>query len=228
MKVLAIGAHPDDIEIFMFGLLSIFKERGDEVFCIVATDGAKGGDKNLNLPKLRKEESIQALKGISIPIFLNLPDGKLGYSIAHKEAIEKKIQTLNPDLLITHDVKDYHSDHRNLSIIVNNIISHYVPILYCDTMMGLNFNPNYYVDITKFFKNKIDSLLKHKTQNPERFVNLIKLMNSYRSAQCNSPLGTYAEAYKFEQSFPFATITNLLPPPPDVRTFHINSRNGFL
>ena len=53
-------------------------------------------------------------------------------------------------------------------------------------------------------------------------------MNSYRSAQCNSPLGTYAEAYKFEQSFPFATITNILPPPPDLRTFHINSRNGFL
>ena len=99
MKVLAIGAHPDDIEIFMFGLLSIFKESGDEVFCIVATDGAEGGDKNLNLPKLRKEESIQALKGISIPIFLNLPDGKLGYSISHQEAIEKKIQTLNPDLV---------------------------------------------------------------------------------------------------------------------------------
>ena len=44
MKILALGAHADDIEIFMYGLLAICKNRGDEVFTIVATDGAKGGD----------------------------------------------------------------------------------------------------------------------------------------------------------------------------------------
>ena len=43
MKILAIGAHPDDIEIFMFGLLTLFKERGDQVCLMIATDGSKGG-----------------------------------------------------------------------------------------------------------------------------------------------------------------------------------------
>ena len=43
MKILGIGAHPDDIEIFMYGLLFIYKKEGHEVYTMIATDGAKGG-----------------------------------------------------------------------------------------------------------------------------------------------------------------------------------------
>ena len=42
MKILAIGAHPDDIEIFMYGLLSIFKSSGNKIFLCVVTDGSEG------------------------------------------------------------------------------------------------------------------------------------------------------------------------------------------
>ena len=43
MKILALGAHPDDIEIFMYGLVSIYKKEGNQVFTMIATDGSKGG-----------------------------------------------------------------------------------------------------------------------------------------------------------------------------------------
>ena len=57
MKILAIGAHPDDIEIFMFGLLSIYSNRGDEIGLIVATDGAAGNViSNKSLSKIRKKK----------------------------------------------------------------------------------------------------------------------------------------------------------------------------
>ena len=95
-------------------------------------------------------------------------------------------------------------------------------------MMGINFNPIYYVDITEFFKEKTNAVLKHKSQNPKRFVNLIKLMNSYRAAQCNAPLGTYAEAYYYENSFPFSDISSILPSSLKIRPFHIREQNGFL
>ena len=39
MKILAIGAHPNDIEIFMYGLLSFYKKDGNEVYTIIATNG---------------------------------------------------------------------------------------------------------------------------------------------------------------------------------------------
>ena len=59
--------------------------------------------------------------------------------------------------------------------------------------------------------DKIKSISCHKSQNPERFVKLIRLMNSYRAAQCNAPEGEYAEAYFFEKSFPFSDIRKILP-----------------
>ena len=75
MKILAIGAHPDDIEIFMFGLLSTFKSRGDKIFTMIATDGAMGGEnKGDELKQKRKKEAISGLKKLSSPIFLEISD----------------------------------------------------------------------------------------------------------------------------------------------------------
>ena len=92
MKILAIGAHPDDIEIFMFGILYEFKKRGDVVDLCVATDGALGGKVKKNLVELRKNETIEGLKKINKPNFLNLPDGYLGFEKSHKLKIEKFIE----------------------------------------------------------------------------------------------------------------------------------------
>ena len=62
MKILAIGAHPDDIEIFMFGFLAICKNRGDKIYAIVATDGALGGKKTTDLIAKRAKETKRRLK----------------------------------------------------------------------------------------------------------------------------------------------------------------------
>ena len=229
MKILAIGAHPDDIEIFMYGLLAIFKNRGDIVFTMVATDGSKGGNnQNKTLAETRKQEAISGLKKLSSPIFLGLPDGELGDDPNHKKIIKEKIFEIMPDLLITHSLNDYHADHRSLSFLTTNSVSHYIPILYCDTLMGINFEPNYYVDISDQFIHKKKAILRHLSQQPQRFVDLSALMNTYRSAQCNGAKGSFAEAYSFIPSFPFSDIKEFLPPSPKIRPFYIQSQNGFL
>ena len=229
MKILAIGAHPDDIEIFMFGFLYSCKEMGYKISTVIATDGSLGGNNDDNkLVENRKKESQDGLKKLGVPLFLNLPDGSLGNENIHTKIIKDIIHKINPDLVVTHYYKDYHSDHINLSQIVKSVVGHYTPILYCDTMMGLNFIPNYYVDITRFMGEKIKSILCHYTQNPERFVDLANLMNAYRAAQCNAPNGHFAESYLFESSFPFSDIRNYLPKAPKVRPFHIQNINGFL
>ena len=116
----------------------------------------------------------------------------------------------------------------HLSKIVKTVAGHYTPVLYCDTMMGINFLPNYYVDITKYMDDKIHSISYHKSQKPERFINLVKLMNAYRSAQCNAPKGTYAEAYNFKPSFPFTDIRDLLPAAPKISEYYKNNDNSFI
>ena len=78
MKILAIGAHPDDIEIFMFGLLYNLKQQGCKIYTIVATDGSLGGNfARDTLVKIREKEATLGLTKISKPIFLRLPDGSL-------------------------------------------------------------------------------------------------------------------------------------------------------
>ncbi len=229
MKVLGIGAHPDDIEIFMYGLLSIYKKEGHQVYTMIATDGAQGGKiTGKKLAKERAKEAISGLEKLSSPIFLNLPDGELGGELGHKKIIKENILKITPDLIVTHSENDYHADHKSLSLITKEAVSHYIPILFCDTLMGINFNPNYYIDITDHYKFKKEAILKHKTQDPKRFVSLFKLMNSYRAAQCNAPKGYYAEAYSFIPSFPFSDIREFLPAPLKLRPFHIENKYGFL
>ena len=229
MKILAIGAHPDDIEIFMFGFLCCCKQMGCQISTVVVTDGSLGGNNSdKKLVENRRKEAVEGLKKLSMPLFLNLPDGSLSNEAMHINIIKNSIQKVNPDLIVTHYYKDYHSDHINLSKIVKNVAGHYIPVLYCDTMMGINFNPTYYIDISKYMMDKIKSISCHKSQNPERFVKLIRLMNSYRAAQCNAPEGEYAEAYFFENSFPFSDIKDILPKSFKIRPFHIKSVNGFL
>ena len=94
--------------------------------------------------------------------------------------------------------------------------------------MGVNFSPNYYVDITDEYLFKKEAILRHESQKPKRFVSLFRLMNSYRAAQCNAPKGKYAEAYSFRPSFPFSDIRDILPPSLKIRSFHIDNQNGFL
>lgn len=229
MKILALGAHPDDIEIFMYGLVSIYKKEGNQVFTMIATDGAKGGSQTDNLLiKKRAEEANAGLKNLSTPIFLNIPDSELGEDPVHQKIIKENILNIMPDLIITHSQHDYHADHRSLSSLTISAVSHYIPILYCDTLMGVNFQPNYYIDITDHFEMKKEAVLEHNSQNPERFVDLFKLMNAYRAAQCNAPKGKYAEAYSFISSFPFSDIREILPASLKLRPFHIDNQNGFL
>ena len=79
MRILALGAHPDDLEIFCYGLLAACKARGDELHLAVATDGAAGAvaGKDNSLAERRAAETKSALSLLAEPELLGLPDGVL-------------------------------------------------------------------------------------------------------------------------------------------------------
>ncbi|MDC1375700.1 PIG-L family deacetylase [bacterium] len=229
MKILAIGAHPDDIEIFMYGLLAACKKRGDEIILIVATDGAAGNYiQNEDLKTIRMKESHIGLKKISKPFFLELEDGNLSGSSNAKKIINQCIEKHDPDLIVTHDVNDYHSDHRALSEFIIESSGFKYPILLSDTLMGVNFEPEFFVDITDHMNEKHQAIMAHKSQNPVMFSKAAKLMNRFRSAQCNAPENHYAEAYKTVKKFPIINIGALLPASPKLRKFYDINSDGFL
>ena len=229
LTVTAIGAHPDDIEIFMYGFLAACRDRGDKLNLIVATDGAAGGpEPGPELAKRRAGEAEKGLKKLGKASLLGLPDGNLAGAGDASAAIREAVNATSPDLILTHAPEDYHPDHRALSAMVADAASFRCPILFADTLMGIGFEPDFYVDITAHAKEKHAAIMAHESQQPGRFGRAVEIMNRYRAAQCNAPDDHRAEAWRVEGRFPFADIRSMLPPAPPYRPFYIPSSDALI
>ena len=205
----------------MLGLLLCYKSEGHEIHMAIATDGGAGNVLGYHdLINVRKKETIDALSFLGRPHFFDFPDGELSFIKNGKEKIKEYIFSISPDLIVTHAPEDYHADHRALSVLVRDVSNFICPVIYADTLLGVNFNPDYYVDITNHFSKKSNAILKHESQNPQTFLEATELLNRFRSAQCNSPKGHYAEAFRIDKSFPFSDIRDLLPPSPGINNFY--------
>ena len=229
MQIMAIGAHPDDLEIFMYGLLAAAASRGDGLHLVVATDGAAGGSEpGPALAKQRAAEARAGLAQLGEVQLLDLPDGDLSYAPDAASTISSLISDTKPDLIVTHAPEDYHPDHRALSRFVSDAAGFICPVLFCDTLMGVGFTPDYYVDITPYFDAKQAAIMAHTSQHPDRFAAAAAIVNRFRAAQCNAPEGHYAEAYRIDNRFPFSDVRALLPAPLPYRPFYVAGSDALI
>lgn len=219
MKVLAIGAHPDDLEIFAFGSLLAWRAMGASVDVAIATDGAAGGQMDPDaLRDLRRAEATSSASALQTsPHFLDLPDGRLMHDAILVDALRLLIHAKRPDLILTHAPGDYHADHRALSAGVSQAAGFSAPVLYMDTLNGTGFSPTHWVDVTDPFSAKCTAIRAHVSQDPERFVTMATRQAAFRAGECNGGPDARAEAFCFVPRFPFADIRALLPPAPPVR-----------
>jgi LmbE family N-acetylglucosaminyl deacetylase len=219
VKVLALGAHPDDLEILVYGTLLAWKAAGADLVLAVATDGAAGGQHPpdaLRVMRRAEAEAAAALLGVA-PRFLDFPDGELLPDRPLIEALRRLVADERPVLVLTHAPNDYHADHRALSAAATHAVSFAAPLLYADTLGGTGFAPTHYVDATPHFAAKCAAIRAHASQDPERFVTAATRQAAFRAGECNGGEADRAEAFRFEPRFPFADIRALLPPPPPLR-----------
>jgi LmbE family N-acetylglucosaminyl deacetylase len=218
MRILAIGAHPDDLEIFAYGTLCAWAAMGAELTLAIATDGAKGGAQPADvLRQLRAQETRAALAPLGAPLFLGFPDGLLRADAALEDRLRDLIRQTAPDLLLTHAPNDYHADHRALSAAALQASGFSVPVLFMDTLNGTGFVPSHWVDITAHWPAKTAAILTHTSQDPDRFVAMATRQAAFRAGECNCLPEARAEAFRFDPRFPFADIRALLPPAPALR-----------
>ncbi len=225
MKILALGAHPDDLEIFTYGSLLAWQAMGAQLTLAVATDGAAGGmeDAATLRRKRRAEAEAGAAELGTAPRFLDFPDGALLPDRALIEALRALIREAKPDLVLTHAPNDYHADHRALSAAVGEAVSFAAPVLWMDTLGGTGFTPTHWVDVTAHFDAKCAAIRAHASQDPERFVRAATRQAAFRAGECNGTPDERAEAFRFAPRFPFADIRALLPPAPQVRAVILRS-----
>ena len=220
MHILALGAHPDDLEIFAYGTLAHWVAMGAKLTLAIATDGAKGGVLPADdLRRLRAQETKTALAplGSGPPLMLGFPDGELRADAALERSLTQLFRQTDPDLVLTHAPNDYHADHRALSAAVLQAAGFSVPVLFMDTLNGTGFMPTHWVDVSSHWAAKEAAILIHISQVPARFVAMANRQAAYRAGECNGPPDARAEAFRFEPRFPFADIRALLPPPPPLR-----------
>jgi LmbE family N-acetylglucosaminyl deacetylase len=225
MRILALGAHPDDLEIFVFGTLLAWREMGAELTLAVATDGAAGGQQPPEaLRAIRRAEAEAGAAALGTrPRFLDFPDGALMPDAALLAALRRLVAETEPDLVLTHAPNDYHADHRALSTAASQAVGFSAPLLFADTMRGTGFVPTHWVDVTAHFDAKCAAIRAHASQDPERFVVAAAVHAAFRAGECNGGPDDRAEAFRFEPRFPFADIRALLPPAPALTPVSLRS-----
>ena len=186
MNILAIGSHPDDIELGCVGTLFMHKKIGDKIFLLIITNGEKGGN-----PKHRIKEAKKSAKMIGAEIIvLDFPDGEIKEDVFLIKSIEKHIKSNKIDVLYTHSRNDRHQDHRKVAV-ASQIAMRYVKECYSyeTPLTPTSFMPKMFVDITKVFKKKMACVNCHISQATKYYVkhNALSDMSSFRALNMGFP-----------------------------------------
>lgn len=115
LRLLILGAHPDDAEYHAGGLACIYRGLGHDVKMISVTDGGAGHHEltREQLAPLRREEARRSGEVIGAEyVTWNHPDGRLEATLDVRSQIIREIRTYRPDVVLTHRPCDYHPDHR--------------------------------------------------------------------------------------------------------------------
>lgn len=115
LRLLILGAHPDDAEWHAGGLAAIYRAQGHEVRMVSVTDGRAGHHEipPQRLVELRRKEATAAAAVIGATYEVwNFPDGQLQPTLEVRARIIREIRSYRPDLVLTHRACDYHPDHR--------------------------------------------------------------------------------------------------------------------
>lgn len=192
--VLAIGAHPDDIEIGCGGTIRKHVLDNDDVYYAIASNGEKGGK-----PEERVEEAkeVAALMGIKNIYFLGLEDTFISHDGKTINLLDQIIQEVKPSLVYVHSLKDYHQDHRNIAKstlsasrkMKNSILCYEAP------STTLEFVPTAFSNISKTFDFKMDCINRFVSQENKEYLEREALINlsKYRGKIIATE---YAEAFE--------------------------------
>jgi LmbE family N-acetylglucosaminyl deacetylase len=196
VNILAIGAHPDDIELGCGGLLIKAARQGHNIFMYTLTRGAASGD-----PSQRTNELTQSAKFIGAKALWidNFDDTKLQAGNDLINHIEFFINKADPDIILTHSLGDVHHDHKAVASstveagrFIPNIMSYEIPLT-------KDFKPQVYYDISDVVDEKVELIKIFWSQQSKLYLkaNAIKGLAEYRALQ--SRLNTsinYVEAFE--------------------------------
>lgn len=241
MRVLAFGAHPDDMEFRCAGTLAKMAKRGDQVFMCIATNGEIGsyGKTRAEIAAMRKQEAENSCKVIGAElIWLGYEDEMLFDNRETRMAFIEAVRYARPDVIFAPPpFKDYNQDHDICGYLAfearilatcklmetkSPVIDHIPPMFYCTPHGGLptKISAQYFVDITDTFDTKMKMFACHASQQGEwckdafgvDYADMIVREDKFYASACGTPGVEYVEAFGLCTDWPIiAGAYKMLP-----------------
>ena len=190
--VLAIGSHPDDVEIGAAGTLLAHRAAGDTVAILTLFRGARGGDQ-----AQRARESQEAADVIGARLFLDdLEDTRIAEGDPTIGVISRIVEELQPTVVYTHSIHDIHQDHRNTHRAAM-VACRRVGRVYCfqSPSATVEFRPTHFVAIDDQVSRKLKAIGTFGSQAVRDYLepDLIAATARYWSRYCD---GSHAEPFE--------------------------------
>lgn len=161
-RALAIGSHPDDIEIGCGGTIAKWvKEYGVEFYTMTMTSGESGGSPDV---RMKEQEAAGRLLGVHKHFWGDYKDTKLPLSADLISDIEGVINEIKPDVVLVHYNQDTHQDHRSVSTAAITASRYTSNLLFYEGPSTYGFTPVTFVDITDSINQKYGALYAHNSQ----------------------------------------------------------------
>ena len=209
MKILAVGAHLDDIEIACGGTLAKAIENGHDVKVLIMS---KSGYTNKEGKMQRVKEGTKALQtlGVSNIEILDFPTKDIPWRSDVVNAIDLCIADYNPDVIFTHHPFDTHQAHAGVSNATvaaarrKNTVFFYEPISPSGRSY-VAFRPQMYVDIGSTIDKKVASLREHKSEynkfGGEDWVEGVHARCGFRGYEIGKKFAEAFEVLRIEAGF---------------------------
>lgn len=229
LDILAFGVHPDDVELSCAGVLLVEKKNGKNTGIIDLTAGELG---TRGSGEIRKAEAAAAAKvlGVDIRDNLEMADGFFQNDEAHQRKVITSIRTYQPEIVLCNAPQDRHPDHGRSSKLVSDaaflsglakiqtespgqIQQAWRPKYVFRYIQDRFLQPDFVVDITSVFEQKIEAIKAYRTQfytagveGPQTYISTPDFLDSvlYRHKWFGKMIGVqYAEGFLTEKIIGF-------------------------
>ncbi|HET9226713.1 MAG TPA: bacillithiol biosynthesis deacetylase BshB1 [Thermoanaerobaculia bacterium] len=176
LDVLAIGSHPDDVELGCGGTLALLAKQGKKVGILHLTRGERGTRGTEEERRQEAEDAGKALGAVEIG-FLDCGDGAFRTGEAEEDALIGKLREWRPDLLLAPSPSDRHPDHRRAHQLVQSASFYaglknrhpdggppFRPGAVFAYMQHDPFEPSFIVDVSSAWETKLESLRCYRSQ----------------------------------------------------------------
>jgi len=161
VKILAVGAHPDDIELGCGGALLMHAARGDEITMLVMTSGEEGPQNERS--RMAEQHDAAAMLGGTL-LWGGFPDGAIPNDRSAVNIVQDAMVTSGAELVYCHTPQDTHQDHRAASSAVLSASRRASRVLMYESPTSVTFEPTIFIDIGMFVEAKLDLLRAHVSQ----------------------------------------------------------------